>query len=167
MTLPKFYKELRTDFHVGAAELVDADADVAGFVAMEADDLACDVVVPSEDLDVFAEGEACGGELDAVAAVGEHGMEEIHLRVGDDSELMASELVGICCFIGEEGMDFGKVDYLEACLFGYSYEDVVGDNWPFDSFSASVTPDMYFPLCCRKCFDALLKQEVADGLLFS
>lgn len=79
MFIREFEEEFGTDFHVGTAELGDADADVAGFVAVEANDLAGDVVTPSEDLDVFAEGEAGGGELDAVAAVCEHGMEQVHL----------------------------------------------------------------------------------------
>lgn len=156
------YEEFGTDFHVGTAELGDADADVAGFVAVEADYLAGDVVAPGEDLNFLAEREAGSGELDAVAAVGEHGMEQVHLRVGDYGRLMASVLIGASCFVCDEGMDFGKVNYLKAFLLGDSDEDVVSDNGSFDFLSASIIPDVHFPLGCRKCFDALLKQEVAD-----
>ena len=69
---------------------------------------------------------------------------------------MASELVGAGGFVGDEGMDFGEVDYLEACLLGDPDEDVMSDDGLFDFLSASVLPDMHVPLGCCEGFDALL-----------
>ena len=66
------------------ASSVDADANVTGMVAGDADDMALEVVTPAKDTDGVADGKAGGGEADGTVGLAEHALEHLHLSVGYD-----------------------------------------------------------------------------------
>ena len=94
------------DLHVGAAEEVEADADVGGFVVGQVDDL-CEALaaVEAEDADVVAHGEVGGGKFYVVVTLSEHGLQDLHLLVGDDGKLPTAFLATCPCRVHHEGGD--------------------------------------------------------------
>ncbi len=163
--LEDFHQELGADLHVGAAQLGDADTDVAGFVTTETDNSTSDVITPAEDTDLFTDGEARRGELHAVLTVGQHRHQHLHLCVGNRRQTVSAELIRIRRLVGQEEMDLGEFDNLQSFLLRDSDKDILGDNWLLDLLATTVFPDMQLPLGGGKGFIAFFKEFVADGFL--
>lgn len=141
-----FEEEVGGDFHVGTAELVDADADVTGTVAGDADDMALEVVTPAEDPDGVTKGKAGGGETDGTLRLAEHALEHLHLTVGDDRREMTTVFVGGSSLVDQEVVDLGHGHDHSALALGEADEDVLGNDRALDLLLATILPDVDLPL---------------------
>ena len=139
-------EEVGGDFHVGTAELVDADANVFGMVAGDADDMPLEVVTPAKDTDGVADGKAGGGEADGTVGLTEHALEHPHLSIGDNSGEMTTVFVGDPCLVDQEVMDLGHGYNHSTLALGEADEDVLGDDGTLDLLLAAIPPDMNLPL---------------------
>ena len=128
------------DLHVGAAEEGDADADVGVFVGGESDDLGELVVAETDDADVIADGKAGGGELNLGIALGEHGLQEFHLGIGDDGEGFGPGGGLAAGGVGHEGQDVGEAEDVLPLSVGDMHEDDVGDEDFLDGAALSPAP---------------------------
>ena len=135
------------DFHVGAAEETDADADIGGAVLGELHNLGCiAVVLETGDADMFADREL-GGEVDIVVLLTEHGFEEAHLGVVDDGD-GPDVLLGILPGrIHHEGIDEGEMAYHFGFGSGNLHEDHTVDHHQLYLLALSVAPFVKFPTC--------------------
>lgn len=139
-------EEVGGDFHVGAAELIDAEADVTGMVTGDADDVADEVVTPTEDLNGVTDSEAGGGKTDSAFRLAEHALEHLHLTVGDDCREMAPVVIGGACLVDQEIVDLGHSHDDRTLTLGEPDENVLGDDRPLNLFLASTAPDVDLPL---------------------
>lgn len=131
------------DLHVGAAEEADAETDVGVLVAGEADDLGDSVVaVEAEDADIIADGKAGGGELDLGVVLGEHGLQEVHLGVGDDGEGFLPGGILLAGGVGHEGQDIGQAEDELALGIGDIDEDDIGNQDFLDGSALATAPEM-------------------------
>ena len=141
-----FEEEVGGDFHVGTAELVDADANVFGMVAGDADDMPLEVVTPAEHPDRIAHGKARGGETDGTLRLAEHALEHLDLTVGDDSREMTSVFVGGSCLVDQEVVDFRHGHNYSTLALCEADKDVLSDDGTLDLLLAAILPDPDLPL---------------------
>ena len=139
-------EEVGGDFHVGTAELVDADADVTGMVTGDADDMALEVITPAEDPDGVTKGKAGGGEADGTFRLAEHALEHLHLTVGNDSREMTTVFVGGSRLVDQEVVDLGHGHDHSTLALGEADEDVLSDDGALDLLLATILPDVDLPL---------------------
>lgn len=130
--------------HVGAAEEGDTDADIGGLVVGEADDLGDLVAIAeTQEADLVANGEVGGGEGDIMVVLQEHGLEKLHLDIGDDGERVAAMGVLRAGRISHEHPDEWEVDELTTLVLGDMHEDGHGDQDTLNGAALSPTPHMY------------------------
>ena len=148
-----FFEVVRGDGDHGGAEDVEVDDEVGG--AALADDVAFESgEVTTDDSDVVTEVEGLCREVDGAVGMVEHELEAFHLGVGDDSEGMPAEVVGVTCLVGQEVIDIGEVDDVPTFTFGDMDEEEVGEEHPFHLLLLTGAPDAGLILGCHIGFIA-------------
>ena len=159
-----FFEVTLGNLNHGGTEDVDGDDKVGAATLVEDLPLLASKGT-SDDTDVVTEAEGLGGEGDGTIGVVEHEAEHVHLAVRDDSEGMATEVVGMSCFIGQKILDVGEFDHLTSFGFGDSNEDEVGDQHSLDLLLLSCAPDTHLVLGGYVGFIAKVLQPLTAGFL--
>ena len=136
------------DGDFGCAEKVEGDGK-AGAVAFT-DDLtfeSCELT--TNNTDAVAQMEGGGGEGDGTVGIVEHEAEHLHLPVWDDSEGMTTEVVGMACLVGQEILDEGKLDNVEAFALCHMNENEVGNEHSLNLLFLPCAPNTH--LCLGGC----------------
>ena len=128
--------------HVGTSEEADADADVDGVFLGQLDNLGgLAKGVEAEDAYMLAEGETGALERDLEVILRHHGLEELHLGLGDDGIGYAS--VPGACRVAHEGVDAVLLaQHLEVRLQGLDEHDA-GDEYHLHHAFLIASPGMY------------------------